>query len=94
MVLSHGAPFRSRVERRLPALSSLRGHNPAQETRWPASGIGADLGEDDLRGQITDSRDGPQLSHRLTERVEVTIDLGIDFGDRGLEGIDLAQVQA
>ena len=26
------------VERRLPALSSLRGHKPAQETRWPAVG--------------------------------------------------------
>lgn len=29
---------RSRVERRLPALSSLRGHRPAQEMRWPAVG--------------------------------------------------------
>src|SRR3954468_13298583 len=36
--LSHGAPVRRRVERRLPALSSLRGQSPAQEIRWPAVG--------------------------------------------------------
>ena len=30
--------LRTRVERRLPALSSLRGHRPAQEIRWPAVG--------------------------------------------------------
>jgi hypothetical protein len=34
VVLSQGAPLRTRVERRLPALSSLRGQNPAQERRW------------------------------------------------------------
>ena len=33
-----GAPLRRRVERRLPALSSLRGQRPAQEIRWPAVG--------------------------------------------------------
>lgn len=38
VVLSQGAPWRTRVERRFPALSSLRGHSPAQETRWPALG--------------------------------------------------------
>src|ERR1035441_3069983 len=36
MVFSQGAPFFMRVERRLPALWSLLGHSPAQETRWPA----------------------------------------------------------
>src|SRR5712692_8646358 len=40
VVLSHGAPWRVRVERRLPALSSRRGHRPAHETRWPAVGNG------------------------------------------------------
>src|SRR5262249_59001170 len=38
VVLSHGAPGRTRVERRFPALSSWRGHSPAQETRWAAVG--------------------------------------------------------
>ena len=33
VVLSQGAPLRTRVERRFPALSSLRGQNPAQERR-------------------------------------------------------------
>ena len=37
-VLSQVPLFRTRVERRLPALSSLRGHRPAQDMRWPASG--------------------------------------------------------
>ncbi len=37
-VLSQVPLFRTRVERRLPALSSLRGHRPAPDTRWPASG--------------------------------------------------------
>src|SRR6202023_3849634 len=36
--LSQTLPGGRRVERRLPALSSLRGHNPAHETRWPALG--------------------------------------------------------
>jgi hypothetical protein len=37
-VLSQGAPVRKRVERPLPALSSLRGHNPPQDTGCPAVG--------------------------------------------------------
>jgi hypothetical protein len=36
MALSQGAPRRRRVDRRLPALSSLRGHRPAQERRCEA----------------------------------------------------------
>src|ERR1700747_560478 len=38
MVLSHWSPFRNRVDRRLPALSSLHGHNPAHDKRCPAVG--------------------------------------------------------
>jgi len=30
--------LRTRLDRRLPALSSLRGHIPAQEMRWPSEG--------------------------------------------------------
>ena len=36
--LRRGKLLRSLVERRLPALSSLRGHRPAQEIRWAAVG--------------------------------------------------------
>src|SRR5271165_3529638 len=35
---SQGAPLRRRLERFRPALSSSRGHMPAQESRWPAVG--------------------------------------------------------
>ena len=35
---SHWPLFRTRVERRLPALSSFRGQRPAHETRWAAVG--------------------------------------------------------
>src|SRR5208283_3219536 len=35
---SQGAPLRRRFERLRPALSSSRGHMPAQETRWSAVG--------------------------------------------------------
>src|SRR5574337_809421 len=35
VVLSHLPPRRSRVLRRLPALSSLRGHRQAQDSRCP-----------------------------------------------------------
>src|SRR5262249_32299481 len=34
VVLSQGEPLRMRVDRRLPALSSLRGQMQAQETKW------------------------------------------------------------
>src|SRR6266853_5159138 len=36
VVLSQGAPLRRRLDRRLPALSSLRGQMPAHETRCGA----------------------------------------------------------
>src|SRR5271156_4962328 len=35
VVLSHVPDLRTRVLRRLPALSSLRGHKPAHEMRFP-----------------------------------------------------------
>ena len=38
VVLSQGAPLRRRLDRRLPALSSLRGHMPAHEMRCASEG--------------------------------------------------------
>ncbi|MBN8509525.1 MAG: hypothetical protein J0L57_13065 [Burkholderiales bacterium] len=35
MVASHWPRRRARVLRRVPALSSLRGHMQAQDSRWP-----------------------------------------------------------
>ncbi len=56
--------------------------------------IDADLGNDDLSGQVTDARDGPQQADRLAERVEVAVHLRVDGGDGGIKRINLAQVQA
>jgi hypothetical protein len=90
--------LRSRVERRLPALSSLRGHSPAHEDQvacnWEASHVGADLGNDDLGGQVTDTRDGPQQADRVTEKVEITVHFRVDLEDGGIEHINVAQMQA
>jgi hypothetical protein len=38
VVLSQVPPFRIRLERRLPALSSLRGTRQAQDMNWPSLG--------------------------------------------------------
>jgi hypothetical protein len=62
--------------------------------RGEAAHVGADLGDDDLPGEVTDARDGPQLMHRLAERVEIAVHLRVDLGDGGVERINLAQMQA
>jgi hypothetical protein len=59
VVLSQGAPLRRRLDRRLPALSSLRGQHtgPGDEVafgREPAH-VGADLGNDNLRTEIANA---------------------------------------
>jgi hypothetical protein len=59
-----------------------------------AAHVGADFGDDDLPGEVTDARDGPQLADGLTERVEIAVDLRVDLGDGGVERINLAQMQA
>src|SRR4051812_15447400 len=56
--------------------------------------VDANLGDDDLRGQVTDAGDGAQQPDRLTERVEIAVHLLVDLGDGGRQGIDLTQVQA
>jgi len=59
-----------------------------------AAHVGADLGYDDLSGQVTDARDGPQQADRLAERVEIAVHLRIDLGQGGAKRVELAQVQA
>ena len=56
--------------------------------------VDADLGHDDLGGQVTDARDGPQQADRLAERVEVAVHLRVDLGNRGGQRVELPQVQA
>ena len=59
-----------------------------------AAHVDADLGDDDLRGQVTEAGDGAQQPDRLTERVKSAVHLLVDRGDGSLQGIDLTQVQA
>src|SRR3954466_10464516 len=48
-----------------------------------AAHVDADLGDDDLRGQVTEAGDGAQQPDRLTERVEIAVHLLVDLGDGG-----------
>src|SRR3954467_795434 len=50
-----------------------------------AAHVGADLGDDDLRGQVTEAGDGAQQPDRLTERVEIAVHLLVDLGEGGLQ---------
>src|SRR3954465_14295488 len=59
-----------------------------------AAHVDADLGDDDLRGQVTDAGDRAQQPDRLTKRVEIAVHLLVDLGNGDLQGIDLTQVQA
>ena len=59
-----------------------------------AAHVGADLGDDHLRGQVTDARDAPQQPDRLAEKVENAAHLRVGLGNGGIQGLNLAQVQA
>ena len=97
MVLSQGAPLRRRVERRLPALSSLRGHSPAQETRWPA--VGNRLMSRPISATMTRAASAPtpgivvSSSTAARKGARLLLDLAVDPADRRLQGIDLVEVQ-
>src|ERR1700751_5308190 len=59
--LSQGAPWRTRVERLLPALSSSRGTTPAHDNRWPAVGNGLMLGQISARVTVAADRAMPLI---------------------------------
>ena len=59
-----------------------------------AAHVEADLGEDDLGGELTDAGDGGEERDRFAERAEVALHLRVDGGDGGGERVDLAEVQA
>ena len=61
-----------------------RGREPAH--------VGADLGDDHLRGQVTDAWDGAQQADCLADGIEVAVHLCVNLGDGGSQCIDLAQV--
>ena len=60
---------------------------------WKPAHVGADLGHDHLRGQLTHAWDRAQQSDRLAERVEAAVHLRVDLSQGGIERIDLPQVQ-
>ncbi len=59
-----------------------------------AAHVGADLGHDGTGAEITDTRDRGQQPDRDAKRLDVGVHLRIDFGDGGVEGINLLKMQA
>ncbi len=55
-----------------------------------AAHVGADLGEDHMRGEVTDARDRHQQLHRFPERAEVALHLRVDLHDRSPQPVVLA----
>src|SRR5215472_668782 len=98
MALSQGAPRRRRVDRRLPALSSLRGHRPAQERRCAA------LANRPMSVPISDRMtwalssltpwDSTQLFDSVAKAGKPSIGLPVDLGNGGIERVDLLQMQS
>ena len=98
-VLSQGAPLRTRVDRRLPALSSLRGQSPAHEIRWPLVGkrphVEADLADDAAGGERANPP-GMVVScwAAIQEEFEASLDLLVDPADGFIDGVwDLLEVE-
>ena len=58
-----------------------------------AGHVGADLGDNDLGGQVADAWDAAQQPDGVTERVEFAIHLRVDLGDGFVKHIDLTQMQ-
>src|SRR5215213_3930395 len=102
-VFSQGAPWRNRVERRLPALSSLRGHRPAQETRWaavgkrpmsvPISATMARAARSPMTGTVRSRRTASRNGSR-PRSFEAVLRSGVDLLERLRQRVVLAQVQA
>ena len=59
-----------------------------------AAHVAADLGHDGPGGEIADAGNGPQQAHRITERVEIALHLGVDLPKRLRQRVVLAEVQA
>ncbi len=58
-----------------------------------AAHVEADLGEDDLRGELSNAWDGDEQADCIAERAEVAFHLGVDGGDGRGQRVDLAQVR-
>ena len=97
VLFSQGAPFFICVERLLPALSSFLGQSPGPADqlaiRCEAIHVETDLGDNDLGGEATDTRDGDQQLDGFSKGFQVTLDLRIDAGDSRIQDIEMIQMQ-
>src|SRR5450755_2735008 len=88
MVLSQGAPLRSREDLRLPALSFWPGHMPAHASRCPA--VGKRLMSRPISARMVVA---PRMLMPGTEHRSRISDRLIDPGDRLAQRVVLAQVK-
>jgi hypothetical protein len=58
---------------------------------WEAAHVGADLGQDHLRGDRPDSRNGIEPRHRFGQLTELSLDVGLHGGDVGGDAVDPLQ---
>src|SRR5215469_915868 len=56
--------------------------------------VAADFGEDDASAQLVDTGNGSQQVDGGTKGLDLSVDLLIDGVDRGIDGVDLLQMQA
>jgi len=89
--------LRVRVERRLPALSSFRGHRVAQDSRWRGVGearhVDADLRQYDVGGELTHSRHRREQAGARSDRRQGFSYFSIHILQRLLEGCDELQME-
>src|SRR5208283_3825487 len=87
-----------RVDRRLPALSSFLGQSPAQEIRWPS--VGNRPMSTPISAAMTSALSwltpGIVLedSDRCAKGLDVGVDLLVNLGDGGVDGVDVLKQQA
>ena len=98
VVLSQGAPFFTRLDRRLPALSSFLGQSPAQEIKWPAvlnRLMSMPISRNQHFGfQMTDAGNGGQHLDGYAKGFDVAVDLLIDEGKGRIHSVEMIQVKA
>jgi hypothetical protein len=97
VVLSQGAPFFMRLERRFPALSSFLGQSPAQAISWASVAkrlMSMPISRHDHLGQeAAEAGNGAQHFDGYTKRFDVAVDLLIDASHGCVQSIDLLQMQ-
>ena len=83
--MSQRPPWRSRLDRRLPALSSLRGHEVSpqhQVTRGgEATHVGADLGNDGFGAELADAGVGAHDVDGDAKGREIGFDFAVQRAD-------------